>query len=53
MCKNAVKTLLILIFWLSERPLGEPFCQNPLVFTDKSAMAESGRFVNVNISLDV
>ena len=43
------KTGLILTFRLSEGSLGESFCANPLVFTDKTAtatFAQSGRFVS-------
>ena len=40
------KTGLILTFGLSEGSLGEPFCDNPLGFDDKTAiatLAQSGR----------
>ena len=43
------KTGLILTNGLSEESIGESFCENLLVFTDKTAIAtltQSGRFVS-------
>ena len=43
------KTVLILTFGLSELSRGEAFCENPLGFTDKTAiatLAQSGRFLS-------
>ena len=41
--------MLILTCGLSEGSLGEPFCENPLGFADKTAiatLAQSGRLVS-------
>ena len=49
MCGKYCKTVLILTFGLSEGSCGDAFCENPLGFTDKTAiatLAQSGRLVS-------
>ena len=50
MRKKHYKTGLILTCGLSDGSLGDPFCENPMGFTYKTAiatLAQSGRFVSV------
>ena len=49
MCRKYYKTVIIFAVGLSEWSLGEPFCENPMGFTDKTpiaTLAQSGRFVS-------